>query len=483
MMKKNLLRYLFALFVVAFTACSDSDKTIEPDPEPTPPPGEEGIVLPKRDMRAAWFTTVWELDWPLGDYSVEGQKKKYINYLETMVDHNFNAIFVQVRSMGDAFYDSPYEPWSKVLTGVAGKNPGYDVLAFMLEEAHNRGLEFHAWINPYRINTKTATGTYPPLDAKINKNWVKEYSTIRMYNPALPEVQAHIVQVVKDIVTKYDVDGIAFDDYFYPEGLSGAFDDAAEYQKYGNNFSTIEDFRRANVNNVIKGVQEAIIKVRPSAVFSVSPQADINKNYTSLYADVKTWIKEGWIDIVTPQLYFATGSASGSFNNYLAQWVADAGKTPLMVAYPLYKFGDPQYGTAFQTSQELRNQFAFGQNNSKVAGGVMYSAKPLHTNPVGVMSVFKDVYKDPAIRPFAGRKTMAEPTKPANVKISSNMLAWTVVEGMQYAIYQYKGEKMAAKLLYITDTGSYKLSEKGKYFVSAVNKDNVESKVSDMLTY
>lgn len=485
-MKFKQIKYLFIISIIAFAAaCSSDDDEVVPKPKPNPTdpvdPTTPTVLLPKKDMRAVWFTTVWELDWPMSDYSEAGQKKKYIDYLDKLVENNFNTIFVQVRSMADSFYDSPYEPWSKVITGTRGKAPNYDVLQFMLDEAHARGLEFHAWINPYRISTNSAE--FNDLEKYgIDPKLVKTYSSIQMYNPALPEAQDLIVNVVKDIITKYDVDGIAFDDYFYPEGV-GSFNDDDEFKKYGAAFTSIESFRRDNVNKVIKRVQEVIAKEKPDAVFSVSPAANITKNYQTLYADIQLWCKEGWVDIIIPQLYFATGSATGSFNNYLTQWERSVSDVPLMIAYPLYKFGDPDFGTAFQSSAELQKQFDYASKSAKTVGGVMYSTKHLNSNPVNIMSVIKKVYEAPALIPFAGRKTLPDPIVPKDVKLSNGALTWTPVSDLQYAIYKDQGEKKVAKLIAITTKGSYELKEKGTYFITSVNKDNVESAISDRVTY
>ncbi len=231
---------------------SSCNKDNEADGGEIPP--SSSLTLAKKEMRGVWMATVWELDWPQSVYDKEAQKKQYTDYLDTFVACNVNTVFVQVRPTADAFYDSPYESWSKSITGVAGKDPGYDVLGFMIGEAHQRGLEFHAWINPYRIATRAQTSaSFPELDPKMDVAWIKEYDLIRMYNPALPEVQDRIADIVKDIITKYNVDGIHFDDYFYPDPASySSLDDTDEYMMYGTEYATIEDFRRGNVDKVVK---------------------------------------------------------------------------------------------------------------------------------------------------------------------------------------------------------------------------------------
>mgnify|MGYP000572670176 FL=1 len=245
------LKYITLVALLAFAvSCSKDDDGENMPPEPTPPvekPEPQAVTLPQKELRGAWITTVWGIDWPMEDYNAATQQKKYTDYLDLLVANNMNAVFFQIRGMADAFYESQYESWSKNITGTAGKNPGYDVLGFLVEEAHKRGLQFHAWMNPYRISTRASkNSSFAELDTKIPVAWTKDYNKIRIYNPAMPEVQTRIMDIVKEIITKYDVDGIHMDDYFYPSLEEGeSMNDNAEYEKYGKDkFKSIEEFRR-----------------------------------------------------------------------------------------------------------------------------------------------------------------------------------------------------------------------------------------------
>src|SRR5699024_4901793 len=172
---------------------------------------------------------------------------------------NINAVFFQVKGMGDAYYDSPYEPWSISITGTRGKDPGYDILQFLIEETHARDMEFHAWMNPYRIATRADNGAmYPDLHPSIEPGWVVSHEKIQIYNPAVPEVRERLTDIVRDLIQKYDVDGIHFDDYFYPDPSSAGrmVSDREDFEKYGEGFHSIEDFRRDNVNQAIRMVQD-----------------------------------------------------------------------------------------------------------------------------------------------------------------------------------------------------------------------------------
>lgn len=302
-------------------------------------------------------------------YDADVQKKLYTDYLDLLVGYNMNAVFFQIRGMADAFYESEYEPWSKYITGSAGVRPDYDVLGFLVEEAHKRGIQFHVWLNPYRIATRAnKNAAFPKLDAKIPMELVKDYEKIRVYNPALPEVQERIVNIVKEIITKYDVDGIHMDDYFYPSlEASETMNDGTEFQKYGKDkFKNIEDFRRNNVNTVVRNIQKTIIETRPEVIFSISPAADMERNYNTLFADVNTWAKEGWVDVVIPQLYFATGNDATSFNLRLDLWSQYTYENHLLIGYGIYKFGDSQYGSKFQSSDDLMKQFELASAKPKV---------------------------------------------------------------------------------------------------------------------
>lgn len=474
----NLITVL--LSVVLLNACKEGGKDLV-EPEPTKPPVETGaLIFPKKEMRAVWVASVFGLDWPQSVYSMESQKQQYINYLDKFKALNINAIYFQVKGMGDAFYSSSYEPWSAAITGTRGLNPGYDVLKFMIDEAHARDIEFHAWMNPYRVATRSGiSSSFPALHPSVNASWVLDFPTIQIYNPALPEVRQRLVDIVKETITKYDVDGIHFDDYFYPEGQT--FTDQADYQKYGAGINTIQDFRRDNVNKAIKGVHDAIVATKPSVVFSVSPAPDINKNFTTLYADVKKWNQEGWIDVVIPQLYQEIGNQFNDFQLRLSEWTQNSFKATLMVGHGFYKFGDPTMPAAFQSSGELQRQFDLTKLNSKVMGSVMYSAKYLNSNKVGITDKLASIYQNPSVMPFVGRAIAAGPTPATNVRIEGGELKWNSSGNVKSVVYYFADKKKEGKVLAITKTNTISTNTNGFYAVSTLNVDNQESKPSDLV--
>lgn len=472
-------KYLSIIIVIAFVvSCSDDDK-------------DKGVLdnkpaLPKKELRGVWIATVWGLDWPMGEYNATLQKQKYIDYLDLFAANNINAVFFQIRGMADAYYDSQYESWSKSITGTAGKAPDYDVLKFLVDEAHKRGIQFHAWLNPYRISTRASkTASFESLDPKIPAKLTKDYEKIRIYNPALPEVQERIVNIVKEIITKYNVDGIHLDDYFYPSlEATETMNDDEEYATYGKGkFDNIADFRRNNVNMVVKNIQKVIIDTRPDVIYSISPAANNTTNYNVLFADVTKWSQEGWVDLIVPQLYLATGTGENSFNQRLDWWSQFTYKNHLMIGYGVYKFGDPDAGTKFQTSDDLKKQFELAGAKRKVKGSILYSAKYLVDNKVGIMNAIKDIYKTPVIPPYLGRTDAVLPATPANVAVNGDNLSWSEVSNAHYAIYRDNGIGEVATLVGTSDNAVFKLTAKGTYFVTAISKNNAESETSKLVTY
>ena len=465
---------LLSLFY--FSCSSESDDIPDVKPDPPKPPVEEGTLkFPKKEMRAIWMATAWGLDWPQGVYSIEAQKSQYITYLDRFKNLNINAVFMQVKPMGDAFYNSSYEPWSASITGSRGKDPGYDVLKFMIDEAHARDMEFHAWMNPYRISTG---GSYPPLHSSVDPSWILKYENSEFYNPALPEVRERLANIVKELITLYPVDGIHFDDYFYP---GPTIADADDYEKYGKDYTTVQDFRRSNVDKAIKGVHDVIVATKPEVVFSVAPTSDNNYNMNSLFADLTKWAKEGWIDVLIPQLYHEIGHKTADFQLRLNWWSQYTYKAALMAGHGLYRFGDPTAGAAFQTAAELEKQFTATRRNDKVVGNIMYSAKYILLNKIGITDQLGAIYKNLAVRPFLGRAVATAPAQPTGLKLENGTLKWTTSGNVQSVIYYFADLKKEGIVFAITDENSYLAGPAGHYCVSTINADNKESKPSDVI--
>ena len=299
---------------------------------------------PRREMRATWLTTVWRLDWPSvtvpsptgtneseRQTAINTQKAGLIAILDKLKEANMNATFLQVRSMCDAMYPSSYEPWSSFISAQRGDNPGWDPLAFAIEEAHKRGIELHAWINPYRYSSSTAThGNLPTDYATTHPEWLIDTgSSVKILNPGVPEVRQRITDIVKEIATNYKLDGIVFDDYFYVNGKTTDAMDQLQYNLYNPDNLSRADWRRQNVNKMVKDVYNAIQAINPAIRFGISPagvagtiQTVADKygvprcpvgsdwQYNGIYADPLAWLSEGTIDYISPQVYWPIGSST-----------------------------------------------------------------------------------------------------------------------------------------------------------------------------
>lgn len=482
-MKRIFYSGVVAFLILTIQACKKETPGTHPQ-EPNPPAEKPAMILPKKEMRAVWIATVFGLDWPEAKYTAAAQKKHYTDYLDKFKELNINAVFVQVKGMGDAFYNSPYEPWSAAITGTRGVDPGYDVLKFMIDEAHARGMEFHAWMNPYRIATRaSAAASYPALHASVKPEWVVSHEKIQIYNPALPEVRQRLADIVKDVITKYNVDGIHFDDYFYPDPASAGqmISDDADYQKYSTAGQTKDAFRRENVDKAIKGVYDIIVATKAEVVFSVSPAPDPDYNYKTLFADVKKWNEQGWLDVVIPQLYQEIGNRSNDFQNRLAWWSQYNYKAALMVGHGYYKFGDGTSPSAFQSTTELDRQFEMTRRNKKVVGNLLYSARYIPLNKIGITTKLADIYKNPSVMPFLGRSVAPAPAEPTNARIEGNTLKWNTTGNVRSVVYHTTDLAKEATVVAITDKNEWPVSASGHYSVTTLNTDNQESKLSNIV--
>lgn len=339
-----------------------------------------------KEMRGAWVSTVSNLDWPTTKNNVDAQKQEFISMLDKLQECGLNTVIVQVRPNGDALYSSDINPWSDVLTGTQGKNPGYDPLAFMIEETHKRGMEFHAWFNPYRITTSgtdasVLSSSHP---GRKNPSWVVSDGKGLYYNPGKPEVIQHIVDTVSEVVKKYDVDAIHFDDYFY----KGAFNDNDTYNASGTSLSK-EDWRRENVNTLINRVYSTIKSIDSSVKFGVSPRGiwqnaasgtSGGQSYYDDYADSVKWIKNGWVDYIAPQVYWTFGNSAAPYGKLVDWWSQQVQGTnvDLYIGHAVYK--DASSHPKENVVAEIEDQIAYNRRNSNVSGSIYFRAKNLTTN-------------------------------------------------------------------------------------------------------
>jgi uncharacterized lipoprotein YddW (UPF0748 family) len=365
-----------------------------------------GGGAPAGAMRGMWLATVANRDWPSRTgLSAARQRDELLRYLDVAVQRRLNTVIFQVRPTADAFWPSPHEPWSACLTGTQGKNPGWDPLGTAVTEAHARGLELHAWFNPYRVAAHTEpsrlTAGHP---ARRNPDWVVPYGGKLYYNPGLPEVRAFVQDAILDAVERYAVDAVHFDDYFYPYPVAGqTFADADAHKAHGDAFSSRAAWRRNNVDLLVKETAARIRATRPGTRFGISPfgvwrNATTDRRgsdtkggvqtYDDLYADTRKWVREGWIDYVVPQLYWHIGQSAADYA-VLAEWWADTARgtdTALYLGEALYKAGDPQQAAAWQNVRELSRHLELAAALPEVGGHVFFSAKEVAADPSGAMA-------------------------------------------------------------------------------------------------
>lgn len=393
--------------------------------------------LPKREFRGAWVATVANIDFPSAQgLSKERFMDEWTQTVDLLQSSGFNAVLAQVRPTGDAFYFSKISPWSKYLSGQQGKplDESFDPLVFMIEESHKRNLEFHAWLNPYRASMDTNTVTLSSMHPyKHHPEWFLRYGGKLYFNPALQDVRNYITEVVNEIVIDYDVDGIHFDDYYYPYPAAGElFPDAQDFVKYGFGFVSIEDWRRHNVDMMIAQVSSMIKVSNPEVKFGVSPfgvwrnaskdpalgsatRAGIN-TYDDLYADVRGWLQKGWVDYVAPQLYWNIGFSAADYEVLMHWWEQHSADRNVYIGHAAYKIGVNQE-PAWNNGLEIPKQIRLNRQTAGINGSIFYNYTSLRKNPFGLMdSLQNNYYKVPALLPELSYMKLPQPRAPEVAK-------------------------------------------------------------------
>ena len=529
---------------------------------------------PKNEFRATWMATVINLDWPAsGGLQVRFQKQSLTDRLDDMKEAGINALFFQIRTEGDALYDSDIEPWSKYLTGDEGTppDPYWDPLAFVIEEAHKRGMELHAWLNPYRA-MRTIPGdftqkvqqesgsVFESLEPFMNRyhdetSIYKEKGTaerdtlhvankhpewlfvmngaIAIMNPGLPEVIEYNTRVVMDVVNRYDVDGIHFDDYFYPyppnnmaSGENDTLDDKT-FELYPRGFDNKNDWRRNNIDIFVEALHDSIQQVKPWVKFGISPFG-IWKNgfpsgisgmdaYSVIYGDGIAWLEAQTIDYITPQLYWAfTRFGTGQDYGKLADWWADQADLNGRHTYPghgLYRSSSSTFTGDLFSENEIPRQVRHNRNNEKITGSVFFRSSNITTySSKGFADSLKNnFYRYPALQPVMSWKDTTAPDTPENLIVNRDVeteyifnLSWDRPSGeviaktstsvhadtlLKYAIYRIDSDidpdevsemENVENLVAVTGETSYTdiappSDNSHWYFVTAVSRNNVES--------
>jgi uncharacterized lipoprotein YddW (UPF0748 family) len=376
-------------------------------------------ISPKREFRGVWIATVENIDWPKPKQTSEEQKQQLIDILNDHQETGINAVFFQVRPAADAFYAKSTEPWSKWLNGKQGVAPDsfYDPLEFAITEAHKRGIELHAWFNPYRAtNDSKYYALSPNHITNLKPEWFFTYGNQKLFNPGLPEVREYIIHIILNVVDNYDVDGIHMDDYFYPYLIDGqTIHDADAYAKYGSEYSDIRDWRRHNVDTLIQALSDSIHKHKPHMKFGVSPfgiWANQSQNpegsathggssYYENYADARKWMQNGWVDYVVPQIYWARSSHAANFDTLLNWWSNNTYNRHLYIGQGVYRGAErSKASAAFKNPSEIPDQIRDLRNNPRVQGSVFFSSNSLTNNFLGIAdSLQTNFYQYPALPP------------------------------------------------------------------------------------
>ncbi|MCD8185197.1 MAG: family 10 glycosylhydrolase [Rikenellaceae bacterium] len=385
---------------------------------------------PKREMRGTWIATVANIDWPSkAGEDAQRQQQELIAILDHVVKNNMNCVAFQIRPTADAFYRSSYEPWSHWLTGKQGRAPEYDPLALAIEECDKRGIAVHVWINPYRVWLDDAN---LPAELKSTlygkySGWLAQYDKTHYFNPADDRSREHIVRVVAEIVEKYDIDAIHMDDYFYPYRVAGKeFPDQEYFRRDPRGFSDKEDWRRDNVDRVIQAISQTIKSRKPWVEFGISPfgvwrnasrdpRGSVTRagqtNYDDLYADILHWEQQGWIDYVSPQLYWEIGHPLADYQVLVKWWNDNANNTLSYIGHALYLINPRSSKPAWRTPMEIIRQIRMNRGYPHIQGSFLYSAKFLADENLQ-RALLEQVYQHRSLWPINPRVKAIEPCDP-----------------------------------------------------------------------
>ena len=425
---------------------------------------------PKHEMRAVWIATVGNIDWPSSSkLSSEEQKKELIELLDLTKDYNLNTVVFQIRPAADAFYSSSIEPWSKWLNGEQGKDPDpyYDPLSFLISECRKRGLDVHVWLNPYRAIADTSNIVAANHISKLHPGWFITYGKTVYFDPGLPETRDYVAAVVSDVVRRYDIDAIHMDDYFYPYRIANVkFPDDSTFARYPRRFNSeqLEDWRRDNVNLIIKQLSDSIKSIKPWVEFGISPfgvwrniASDTlgsetkagQTNYDDLYADILLWQENGWIDYVVPQIYWHIGFKIADYSVLSDWWSHNLYGCMLYVGQAPYRIGKDASAKQWRTSREIIKEIKLNRTFPNISGSMFFSAKVMRKDPLRLEEKLKrDLFKYPALPPANDRIVQIVPQIPTKTLISENeksiSLSWEKGKNIKkFIIYKFRKGKQA----------------------------------------
>ena len=464
----------------------------------------------KREFRGAWIQCVNGQFQGLGPAAMQ---RTLLYQLDELQKDGVNAIIFQVRPECDALYQSSYEPWSRFLTGTQGMPPSpyWDPLQWMIDECHKRGMELHAWINPFRAKTKVTHELSNSHIASRRPDLVFQYDGLYILNPAKQEARDYICQVTADIVKRYDVDGLHIDDYFYPYPAAGQqIPDVNDFHANPRGYNNINDWRRDNVNLFIEQLYKTIRSVKPWVKFGVSPFGIYQnksaahpggsnthglQNYDELYADVLLWVEKGWLDYCVPQIYWEIGHKAADYQTLIYWWTQNSNKRPLFIGEDVER--TVKFNQQSQKRQLYSQLYGTPSNNSSLSGTVLWYAKAAVDNVGGYGTQLRNNYwRKPALQPSMPFISKATPKKVRKVKpiwtSDGYVLFWKAPkakgwenEATKYVVYRFENKEKidisdASHIVAITATPWYRLPyENGKnkyvYVVTALNRLDNES--------
>lgn len=483
--------------------------------------GTSQALLPKYEFRGIWVATVNNIDWPSQPgLPVEEQKREAIEILDLHQRLGMNAVIFQARPCSDAFYPSALEPWSKYLTGIPGRypTPVWDPLQFWIEESHLRNMELHAWLNPYRI----ALNADEPIAGNHmifeHPEWAIRYGKILLFDPGIPGTRDYVTRVVCDIVRRYDVDGIHMDDYFYPYPNGEPFPDDHSYARYNRAFPPAEkeSWRRENVDILVKMINDSIKSIKPWVKFGISPfgvwrnrQDDPDgsatnagvTNYDHLYADIRKWLQEGWIDYVAPQIYWEIGHKLADFETLCRWWNDNVFGKQLYIGLAPYKLGTEATVPAWRSARQMPEQLRTLRKYPNISGCIYFSSKHFKRNLFGFQDSLKNnFYRYPSLTPPMEWMEYIKPNPPVKVDVSGRKVSWkepastaAVVLPIRYLVYLSEPGKLpditsGDQVTHFTGETSVEFPKTGKkrkkhsVRVSALDRYNHESELSDPAT-
>jgi len=469
---------------------------------------------PKHEMRGVWIATVDNIDWPSSKGLDTGtQKKELTGLLDMARQYNLNTVILQIRPAADAFYSSTLEPWSQWLTGEQGKapEPYYDPLEFAIAECHRRGLDIHVWMNPYRAVFDTGMVTAPDHITRRHPEWFLRYGRTIYFDPGLPQTRDYVAGVVSDVVRRYDIDAVHMDDYFYPYRIANVpFPDDSSFVAFSNlPESGRDDWRRNNVDLIIKQLHDSIKSIKPWLEFGISPfgvwrNRDRDPggsatragqtNYDDLFADILKWQEEGWIDYVAPQLYWHIGMEAANYSVLADWWNQNTLGKQMYIGLAPYRINRKAPVKSWRSSDEIIRQIELNRTYDHIGGNIFFSAKVLLRNPLRLkQKLMKDLYRFPALPPSNSSISAILPDPPVNPVIIQHgrqiRMQWEKGNNTKYfALYRHrKGKKSDSwgpqDIYCVTSSlsavlpGSFRSGiSKYSYSITSVSPTNKESK-------